>query len=129
MPGRILIVDDEANHRKSLAICLKIEGYSVFQAADGEEALGILGSEELDLAIVDLMMPGINGLDLARRMRFRHPNVRVVLTSAYHLSERQLARAEIRVLGFLPKPFEMAELLRFLRDKLPASPPADIAAG
>lgn len=118
MSARILIVDDEDNQRKSLGIGLRLEGYRILEAADGESALDLLGRETVDLAIIDLMMPGINGLDLARRMRFRHPEVRIVLTSAYHLSERQLQRAEIRVLGFLPKPFEMDALVDFLRAKL-----------
>lgn len=125
--SRILVVDDEVNQRKSLAIGLRLEGFAVLEAADGEEALRVLAEEELDLAIVDLMMPGINGLDLARRMRFRHPEVSVVLTSAYHLSERQLERAEIRVIGFVPKPFELGELVAYLREKL--GPNADVAAG
>jgi DNA-binding response OmpR family regulator len=124
MSARILIVDDEANQRKSLAIGLRLEGYRVLEAADGEAALAVLSEQTVDLAIVDLMMPGINGLDLARRMRFRHPEVRVVLTSAYHLSERQLQRAEIRVLGFVPKPFAMDDLIGFLREKLPEAAPA-----
>lgn len=129
MSARILIVDDEDNQRKSLAIGLRLEGYRVLEAADGEAALELLTNETVELAIIDLMMPGINGLDLARRMRFRHPDVRIVLTSAYHLSERQLQRAEIRVLGFVPKPFEMDDLVGFLRAKLPAAPPAGAAAG
>lgn len=129
MSARILIVDDEANQRKSLAIGLRLEGYQILEAADGEAALEVLSTEQVDLAIVDLMMPGINGLDLARRMRFRHPEVRVVLTSAYHLSERQLQRAEIRVLGFVPKPFVMEELVGFLQSKLLSVPPAPAAFG
>ncbi len=127
MSARILIVDDEENQRKSLGIGLRLEGYTVLEAADGEAALDVLAREPVDLALVDLMMPGINGLDLARRMRFRHPEVRIVLTSAYHLSERQLQRAEIRVLGFVPKPFEMEALVDFLRAKLPASAAGAVA--
>lgn len=127
MSARILIVDDEENQRKSLGIGLRLEGYTVLEAADGEAALEVLAREPVDLALVDLMMPGINGLDLARRMRFRHPEVRIVLTSAYHLSERQLQRAEIRVLGFVPKPFEMEALVDFLRAKLPASAAGAVA--
>lgn len=127
MSARILIVDDEENHRKSLAIGLRLEGYRILEACDGESALAVLAGEDVDLAIIDLMMPGINGLDLARRMRFRHPEVRIVLTSAYHLSERQLQRAEIRVLGFVPKPFEMQDLVGFLRAKLPLD--TSVAAG
>lgn len=127
MSARILIVDDEENQRKSLGIGLRLEGYTVLEAADGEAALEVLAREPVDLALIDLMMPGINGLDLARRMRFRHPEVRIVLTSAYHLSERQLQRAEIRVLGFVPKPFEMEALVDFLRAKLPASAAGAVA--
>ena len=121
MSYRLLIVDDEINHRKALAIGLRLEGYAVLEAEDGIAALDVLASEHVDLAIVDLMMPGINGLDLCRRMRFRCPAVQIVLTSAYHLSERQLQRAEICVLGFLPKPFEMDELYAYLARKLPAA--------
>jgi DNA-binding response OmpR family regulator len=126
MRSRILIVDDEANQRRTLAIGLRLEGFTPVEAADGEEALERLDEQLVDLAIVDLMMPGINGLDLARRIRFRHPEVRIVLTSAYHLSERQVARAGVGAVGFIPKPCDVAELAAFLRDKL-AGPQTAIA--
>lgn len=118
MPPHILIVDDEENHRKSLAIGLRLEGFAVSEAQDGEHALAWLEREEPDLAIVDLMMPGINGLDLARRIRSRYPDVRIVLTSAYHLTERQLERAGVGAIAFVPKPYSMDELAVFLRTKL-----------
>ena len=118
MTRRILIVDDEENQRKALAIGLRLEGYEVFEAKDGEDALVRLDEHVIDLAIVDLMMPGIHGLDLARRMRFRHPTVRVVLTSAYHLTSRQLERAEVGALAFVPKPYRLEELMAFLALKL-----------
>ena len=114
----ILIVDDEENHRRSLAIGLRIEGFHVSEACDGEDALAWLEQNAPDLAIGDLMMPGMNGLDLARRMRMRHPEVRVVLTSAYHLTERQVERAAVGVIAFVPKPYSMDELAGFLRAKL-----------
>lgn len=124
MPTRILIVDDEDNHRKTLAIGLKLEGFETLEARDGEAALVVLETETADFAIVDLMMPGINGLDLARRLRFRCPELRVVLTSAYHLSERQLARADVGAIGFVPKPYRLEDLVSFLRSKMSASPDA-----
>lgn len=129
MPFRILVVDDETNARKSLAIGLKIEGYDVLEAPDGQAALELLQKERVDLAIIDLMMPGVNGLDLARRMRFRHAGVRVVLVSAYHLSKRQLDRADVAAVGFIPKPFDMDELVAFVGRKLPSQPPAGVATG
>jgi DNA-binding response OmpR family regulator len=119
MGARILIVDDEDNHRKTLAIGLRLEGFEVLEAGDGEQALEVLEHEtNVAVAIIDLMMPGINGLDLARRLRFRCPGVQVVLTSAYHLSERQLARADVGAIGFVPKPYHLDDLVHFLRTKL-----------
>lgn len=118
MLPKILIVDDEENHRKSLAIGLRLEGFEVFDARDGARALEWLDHHEADLAIIDLMMPGINGLDLVRRVRMRHPDVRLVLTSAYHLSERQLERASVGPIAFVPKPYSMDDLAGFLRAKL-----------
>jgi len=122
MPTRILIVDDEDNHRKTLSIGLKLEGFETLEARDGEAALVVLETETADFAIVDLMMPGINGLDLARRLRFRCPDLRVVLTSAYHLSERQLARADVGAIGFVPKPYRLEDLVSFLRSKITTPP-------
>lgn len=113
---RVLIVDDEMNQRRSLAIGLRLESFEVAEAADGDEALAFFEhGGEVDVAIVDLMMPGINGLDLARRLRRACPDVRVVLTSAYHLSERQIARADVGAVGFVPKPYHLDELVAFLR--------------
>jgi two-component system KDP operon response regulator KdpE len=115
---RVLVVDDEANHARVMAIGLRIEGFEVATAADAEAALGMLATESFDAAIVDLMMPGTNGIQLARVLRDRHPATRVVLTSAYHLSEPQLVRADCGAVGFVPKPFDLSELARFLRGKL-----------
>lgn len=119
MPStRILIVDDQESLRKTLSIALRLDGFDVACAASATDALEALSSRPCDLAIVDLMMPGINGLDLARQLRTLFPNLKVVLTSAYHLSERQLLRAQCGAIGFVPKPFQMSELVAFLRAKV-----------
>jgi DNA-binding response OmpR family regulator len=128
---RVLVVDDETNHVRVMAIGLRLEGFEVETASDADVALGLFGAEPFDLAIVDLMMPGTNGIQLARLVRERHPRVRVVLTSAYHLSEPQLVRADCGAVGFVPKPFDLTELARFLRAKLScevaSSPPGATA--
>ena len=121
MSGRILIVDDEPNHRRSLGISLRLEGYEVVEACDGQQALERLGEHTVDLAIIDLMMPRIDGLELARRLRFAHPDVQVILMSAYHLTQKQLERAEVGQIGFLPKPYELEQLLGQLQSRLQRS--------
>jgi DNA-binding response OmpR family regulator len=116
----VLVVDDEANHVRVLAIGLRIEGFDVLTACDADGALRELAEhQDIDLVIADLMMPGTNGIQFARDLRRRYPKMRVVLTSAYHLSERQLVRADCGAVGFVPKPFDLTELARFIRSKLP----------
>jgi DNA-binding response OmpR family regulator len=116
----VLIVDDEANQVRVLAAGLRLEGFEVRETRSADEAVKALEESPVDLAIVDLMLPGRNGLELAREIRRHHPLVRVVLTSAYHMSERQLTRADCGVIGFIPKPYSLGELCRFLRGKLSA---------
>lgn len=126
MTERILIVDDEANHRLTLSIHLRAEGFEVEEAADGIEALERLGEGEFALVMVDLMMPGMSGLELTRQIRLGKPAQAVVLTSAYHLSRLQLERAGVGAVGFIPKPYDVDELLGFLRSKLGAAPAASV---
>lgn len=114
---RILLVDDQPNQVVSLSIALKLDGFEVTSALSASDALDALSRRQFDLALVDMMMPDINGLDLARQIRTLFPRVKVVLTSAYHLSERQLQRSACGAVGFVPKPFEVSELVAFLRDK------------
>jgi DNA-binding response OmpR family regulator len=115
---RVLVVDDVANHARVTAIGLRIEGFDVEIAPESDAALRMLDAQPFDIAMVDLMMPVTNGMQLARLIRDRHPDTRVVLMSAYHLSERQLVRADCGAVGFVPKPFDLSDLAHFLRSKL-----------
>jgi CheY-like chemotaxis protein len=114
MSHRILIADDEPNHRRCLSISLRLEGYEVLEAADGQQALEVLAEGPIDVLICDLMMPRIDGLELSRRMRFAYPNTRIILMSAYHLTCAQLERAQVGDIRFLPKPYEFRQLEQHL---------------
>jgi DNA-binding response OmpR family regulator len=116
--ARVLVVDDEENQVRMLVAALRHEGFETLGTRDPDSVMDILAREPLDVALVDLMMPGLNGIELARKIRDAYPLVRVVLTSAYHLSERQLSRADCGVVGFVPKPYVLPELADFLRAKL-----------
>jgi len=118
---RLLVVDDEPSHARVTTIGLRIEGFDVEMTKSAEGALELLGRDAFDVAVIDLMLPGTNGIQLARMIRERHPQTRIVLTSAYHLSERQLLRVDCGAIGFVPKPFDIAELAHFLRGKLRGS--------
>lgn len=126
---RVLVVDDVASNARVTAIGLRIEGFEVEVAPDSEGALRVLAEQPFDVAMVDLMMPGTNGMQLSRMIREKHPETRVVLTSTYHLSERQLLRADCGAVGFVPKPFDLSDLARFLRTKLRNSEAPGAAPG
>lgn len=119
---RVLIVDDEENQRRTLSIGLKLDGFEVSVAGSSVEALRRLAvAPAIDLTMIDLMMPGLNGLELARQIRRLYPEVRVVICSAYHLSARQVERADCGAVGFIPKPYKLAEVCSFLRAKASAA--------
>ncbi|MCU0662194.1 MAG: response regulator [Myxococcota bacterium] len=115
---RILVVDDDTNEMRSLVIGLRLEGFDAIGAGAGEQALRLLEEGDFALVIIDLMMPEMNGLQLARSIRRSFANIATMLMSAYHLSPAQLSRADTGVIGFVPKPFSFEDLVRFIRSKI-----------
>jgi CheY-like chemotaxis protein len=128
MSHRILIADDEPNHRRCLSISLRLEGYEVVEAGDGQQALDALAEGPIDVLVCDLMMPRVDGLELARRMRFAYPNIKIILMSAYHLTRAQLERAQVGEIRFLPKPYEFRQLEQHLAACLGAPAPSEAVA-
>lgn len=116
--GSILVIDDEINELKALIIGMRLEGFDVLGVSSCTEAMEALDRQGFDAALIDLMMPEMNGLQLARAIRQAHPEVRTILMSAYHLSPIQLARAGTGAVGFVPKPFRFEELVGFVRAKI-----------
>jgi DNA-binding response OmpR family regulator len=114
----VLVIDDELNELKTLIIGMQLEGFEVVGASTTSEAMAALDRRSFDVALIDLMMPEMNGLQMARAIRASHPEVTTILMSAYHLSPIQLARAETGAVGFVPKPFRFEELVGFVRAKL-----------
>lgn len=117
---RVLVVDDHSEKREDLARCLRMAGFDA-HVTDSQTALAAALNSGADLAIVDLMLHGTNGFELARRLRSSSPAVRVVLTSDYHFSATQLERIDCGAVGFVPRPFELEELTSFLWAKLAAA--------
>jgi DNA-binding response OmpR family regulator len=105
----ILIVDDDINILKLVAIHLFEQGYKVFQAKDGMEALGILRNEACDLAVVDVMMPFMDGYALTKEIRKLY-NIPVILLTAKNQIEDKEKGFEAGTDDYLIKPFEPKEL-------------------
>ena len=112
---KILVVDDERAVRESLRRALELEGYRVELAEDGEEALQRLGTAPPDAAILDVLMPGIDGLEVCRRLRADGNAVPVLMLTARAEVDSRVAGLDAGADDYLPKPFALAELLARLR--------------
>jgi two-component system cell cycle sensor histidine kinase/response regulator CckA len=113
--GTLLVVEDEASVRQAMVRMLEHSGYRVIAAADGEAALAALEQSEVDLVLLDAVLPGMPALDVYRRLQARWPATRVLLVSGY--SEAMLDATLRRELSgrFLQKPFSLEELAERVR--------------
>src|SRR5512146_1078330 len=88
MAYSVLVLDDEALTLRTISRALHEEGFEVFVAMTGEEALQTFAEEKPDLALVDVVLPGIDGIEVLRQIKRQDPATIVVMMSAYHLVER-----------------------------------------
>lgn len=119
-PGRILIVDDDEHIRRSLSDLLKIDGHQVTQARDGEQALQEVAKDPPDLLLLDVMMPGMNGLEVCRLLKAdeRTRLIPIVMVTAMQDSATKLKALESGADDFLGKPFNRVELRARVRSLL-----------
>ncbi|WP_340644869.1 ATP-binding protein [Phenylobacterium sp.] len=108
--ARILVLDDDESVRDVLVESLRARGYVVFQAANGEDALNALADIDPDLFVLDFLMPGLNGAEVARRARQMRPHQKLLVVSG-HLDTSAL-EAAIEGVPILRKPFDGATLAR-----------------
>jgi two-component system response regulator ResD len=111
---RILIVDDEPRMRDMLRLHLEKDGYEVREAPDGNEALAILERTQVDLVLLDLMLPGMDGWAVCRRIRESHPVPIIMLTARAEEYDRVLG-LELGADDYVVKPFSPRELLARIR--------------
>ena len=115
---RILVIEDEAGIRSFLARGLEAEGYSVEQAADGRAGLALALGPSWDLVVLDLLLPGLGGLEVLRELHRERPAVPVLVVSARSDLPTKLRGFELGATDYLPKPFSLAELLARVRVQL-----------
>lgn len=115
MARTILVADDEKNIRNGLEIALEDEGYSVVQAADGNEAWEILTSKDVDLVIADLRMPGMNGQELLKRITSSYPTMPVIILTGHGTIEAAVEAMRNGAVDFLTKPLNLDRLFLLIR--------------
>ncbi|WP_157535316.1 response regulator transcription factor [Nocardia inohanensis] len=111
----VLVVEDDPNVRSTLDMLLRFEGYRVELAADGVEALESLAVRRPDLAIVDVVMPRLDGLSLCRQLRRRGDHLPILVLTARQQTGDRVAGLDAGADDYLPKPFDTEELLARLR--------------
>jgi len=115
--GRVLIVEDDRQVRETVADYLATHGYEVDQAADGASMRKALGAELPDLVLLDVRLPGEDGLALARWLRARHDVAIIMLTAAGEVIDRVVG-LEVGADDYIGKPFDLRELLARMKSVL-----------
>lgn len=116
MPGaqnhwRLLIVDDEFNLRTSLCEVLRLRGFNVDEAANGQEALSLLQRTAYDLMVLDMLMPGMHGVDVMRSARELRPDLAVIVLTAHATVESAIASVKADVTDYMLKPCNVDDLI------------------
>jgi signal transduction histidine kinase len=109
--GRILVIDDEMGIREGCRRALRPQGFTVETAEDGDEALRIIRSVPIDLALIDVMMPGISGVDLITRIHEYDPEIICIIITGYATVELAVQTIKRGAYDFLTKPFTVDDLL------------------
>lgn len=115
---KILIVDDEKNMRWILGKNLREEGFSVIEAENGEEAFNLFVDKEPDMAILDYRMPGIDGMEVLRRIKTINDKVPVIMITAHGSTDAAVEAMKLGALDYISKPFDIEELKITIRKVL-----------
>jgi CheY-like chemotaxis protein len=109
-PATILIVDDEPEIRELVGEFLGRRGYRIATASNGEEALALVAKEPPDLILLDIYMPGINGIEVLRRLARSHPSVGVIMLTASQEEPLLQEALDLGALDVLSKPVDLKQL-------------------
>ena len=109
--AKILVVDDDVNIRKSLEAILSAEGYDVDLAADGKEAIRKTESTTYNVALIDIRLPDMDGVELLTRMRDTVPKMRKIIITGYPSVQNAIEAVNRKADAYLVKPVDVAKLL------------------
>lgn len=112
---KVLVVDDEPSIREVLTDFLMLEGYDVIALSDGQQAIARLERERFDAALIDLKMPGINGLEVLAKAKSLNPSPIVVMMTGYGTVESAIEAMKAGAYDYILKPFKVQEVIRLLQ--------------
>jgi two-component system response regulator HydG len=118
MKRRVLIVEDDEIFLRPLRRTLEVAGFEVLAFPSGEEAVDALKGEDVDVVLTDKRLPGMDGVELVRRIKTDHPDLAVVMMTAYGTIESAVEAMRLGAADYLVKPYDSAELLIVLRDAI-----------
>lgn len=124
-PIKILLVDDEEDYADTMAFWLKAKGYQVTTAASGEEALSLLNggaasipSHLPHIVFLDILMPGMDGIETLKEIRVDHPDLPVIMVTAFASEERMQAAKALDAIGFFPKAADFSKAAKLIDQAL-----------
>ncbi len=133
--GKILIVDDDAQLRLSFEKILTVEGHKVQMSATGEGGLEIVGTDPPDVVVMDVRLPGMDGLETFRAMHEMDSKLPVIIMTAYGTTDTAIEATKLGAFDYLLKPFDIPEMLmnidkaleasRFMRSRVEIDPASD----
>ncbi|PIP72600.1 MAG: UDP-3-O-[3-hydroxymyristoyl] N-acetylglucosamine deacetylase [Nitrospinae bacterium CG22_combo_CG10-13_8_21_14_all_47_10] len=116
--ARILIVDDEKNIVSSLTGILADEGYEVFKTGDGIEALEIIQTDPPDLVLLDIWLPGMDGIEVLKTVKAYHPEIEVLIMSGHGTIDTAVKATKLGAQDFIEKPFSLDRITQSIADVL-----------
>ena len=113
---KILVVDDEVKFLESIARRLEMRNLDVAIASDGQKAVDIARTKKFDLALLDLKMPGLNGIQVLEILKKEHEFIEVIILTGHGSIKSAVECTKLGAFGYLPKPYELERLLETLKN-------------
>jgi DNA-binding NtrC family response regulator len=115
LPSKVLLVDDEREFVQTLSERLQMRDLPTAVVYDGEQALSYLNEEEPEVMILDLRMPGIDGVEVLRRVKKEHPAVEVIILTGHGTEKDAILTSELGAFAYLEKPVEIDKLAQTVK--------------
>ncbi|MFS8606002.1 response regulator [Priestia aryabhattai] len=116
---KILIVDDQYGIRILLTEVLQKEGYTTFQAANGFQAIDITKEQAPDLVLLDMKIPGMDGIEILKRLKQHDETIKVIIMTAYGELDMIQEAKDLGALTYFAKPFDIDEIRKVVREYIP----------